>query len=222
MRHTAAALVAAATIVVVAARWRRRRRRHRAAVRYARDLLCDPRIKRSLVPYPSKATTRRLAALTGLSAQQVRKVARGARSGRCARPWHGEAPAEKRCETFARRRHFYFLFHKPAAVRQSFMAPSPELHAIDATVTGTASARWRGPSTRLSPELRLLDGVEAVARATCETHGLMRTQTGGLRGAARRVRDGVDDADGLRRPPDGVPSARARAKMYGTGNAATA
>ena len=91
---------------------RRKKRRQQAAKRHARDLLCDPRIKRSLVPYPSKDTTRRLATLTGLSAQQVRHIARSARSGRCARPWHGEAPAQKRRETFARRRHFYFALHK--------------------------------------------------------------------------------------------------------------
>ena len=46
---------------------RRKKRRQQAAQRHARDLLCDPRIKRSLVPYPSKETTRRLATLTGLS-----------------------------------------------------------------------------------------------------------------------------------------------------------
>ena len=110
-QNAALALLAAAAVVAYYLR-RRSKRRQQAAKRHARDLLCDPRIKRSLVPYPSKDTTRRLATLTGLSAQQVRHIARSARSGRCARPWHGEAPAQKRRETFARRRHFYFALHK--------------------------------------------------------------------------------------------------------------
>ena len=111
LKQNAALTLLAAAAVAYYLR-RRKKRRQQAAKRHARDLLCDPRIKRSLVPYPSKETTRRLATLTGLSAQQVRHIARSARSGRCARPWHGEAPAQKRRETFARRRHFYFALHK--------------------------------------------------------------------------------------------------------------
>ena len=127
---------------------RRKKRRQQAAQRHARDLLCDPRIKRSLVPYPSKETTRRLATLTGLSAQQVRHIARSARSGRCARPWHGEAPAQKRRETFARRRHFYFALHKFALQRL--------LDGVKGTSATTQARRLRDAARR--------DGVVGLRR----------------------------------------------------------
>ena len=145
-QNAALALLAAAALAYYLRR--RIKRRHQAAKRHARDLLCDPRIKRSLVPYPSKDTTRRLATLTGLSAQQVRHIARSARSGRCARPWHGEAPAQKRRETFARRRHFYFALHKFALQRL--------LDGVKGTSANTQARRLRDAARR--------DGVDGLRR----------------------------------------------------------
>ena len=100
------------------------------------------------MPYPSKETTRRLATLTGLSAQQVRHIARSARSGRCARPWHGEAPAQKRRETFARRRHFYFALHKFALQRL--------LDGVKGTSANTQARRLRDAARR--------DGLDGLRR----------------------------------------------------------
>ena len=138
-QNAALTLLAAAAVLAYYLR-RRKKRRQQAAQRHARDLLCDPRIKRSLVPYPSKETSRRLATLTGLSAQQVRHIARSARSGRCARPWHGEAPAQKRRETFARRRHFYFALHKFESQRL--------LDGVKGTSTTTQARRLRDAARR--------------------------------------------------------------------------
>ena len=113
LARAALAAALAATAAAIVARWRRRRRWLAAARRYPQELLCDPRIQRSLVPYPSAATATTLARLTGLATRKVRKTARGARSGRCARPWNGEASATSRRGSFAKRRHYYFMFHKP-------------------------------------------------------------------------------------------------------------
>ena len=113
LARAALAAALAATAAAIVARWRRRRRWLAAARRYPQELLTDAHIQRSLVPYPSAATATTLARLTGLATRKVRKTARGARAGRCARPWNGEASATSRRGSFAKRRHYYFMFHKP-------------------------------------------------------------------------------------------------------------
>ena len=123
------------------------------------------------MPYPSKETTRRLATLTGLSAQQVRHIARSARSGRCARPWHGEAPAQKRRETFARRRHFYFAVHKFALQRL--------LDGVKGTSATTQARRLRDAARR--------DGLDGLRRpAAGVSAARARVKSAFVRGSRRQ------------------------------------
>ena len=77
------AVTACAALATAAALWSwlRRRRRRELARRYAYELLGDPRVRRSLDPYPSSTTVAALAALTGVAAAKVRKFSAGARDG---------------------------------------------------------------------------------------------------------------------------------------------
>ena len=80
MRPTTAACAALAAAAALWS-WLRRRRRRELARRYAYELLGDPRVRRSLDPYPSSTTVAALAALTGVAAAKVRKFSAGARAG---------------------------------------------------------------------------------------------------------------------------------------------
>ena len=77
------AVTACAALATAAALWSwlRRRRRRELARRYAYELLGDPRVRRSLDPYPSSTTVAALAALTGVAAAKVRKFSASARDG---------------------------------------------------------------------------------------------------------------------------------------------
>ena len=171
----ASAIAATATAVLLYCHHRRRRwRRWRElAAAHPRELMCDPRVVKALVPYPSAETSRLLSELTRWPSLKIRKFSAGARDGRCARPWHaGDAKSVgKKCKA----RHYYFLLHKPLGVVTQRDDASTRAYRDHAAET----SRWRVFRRRAFLPT-VFDGLPAgfphvspVGRLDKETSGLL-------------------------------------------------
>ena len=194
MRPTTAACAALATAAALW-RWLRRRRRRELARRYAYELLGDPRVRRSLDPYPSSTTVAALAALTGVAAAKVRKFSAGARDGACARPWHADGAPRAGGRTKRKASHYYFVLHKPLGVVTQRDDASTKTYVPR---PGRNDKRWRPWRRQYVPTVYdgLPDGfppVPSVGRLDKETSGLLLfTDDGALTTRLLRPGSGCD------------------------------
>ena len=174
MRPTTTACAALATAVALWS-WLRRRRRRELARRYAYELLGDPRVRRSLDPYPSSTTVAALSARTGVATAKIRKFSAGARDGACARPWHADGAPRAGGRTKRKASHYYFVLHKPLGVVTQRDDASTKTYVPR---PGRNDKRWRPWRRQYVPTVYdgLPDGfppVPSVGRLDKETSGLL-------------------------------------------------
>ena len=191
------AVTACAALATTAALWSwlRRRRRRELARRYAYELLGDPRVRRSLDPYPSSTTVAALSALTGVATAKIRKFSAGARDGACARPWHADGAPRAGGRTKRKASHYYFVLHKPLGVVTQRDDASTKTYVPR---PGRNDKRWRPWRRKYVPTV--YDGlpngfppVPSVGRLDKETSGLLLfTDDGALTTRLLRPGSGCD------------------------------